>query len=106
MPYVHLASPADQHDSAKSAACWSTHAPATGTEPPNRSVWPRIDALSTIVGSSLTASPKSSAASVLHSTRSRSSSSDREAVAASVTKPSPHNRWSSQVSVVVTARSP
>ena len=52
MPYVHLASPAAQHDSASSAACWSTQIPATGSAGgPSRLVSPIAPALSQISGS-------------------------------------------------------
>ena len=101
---MHLASPASKHDSAKSAACWSTTRPVTGREAPKASVFPTAASQSTTAGCPAGSSPNAAQASSDHVVLSRSSSSVREAVAASVTK-APVRRWFSQASTVVTTPS-
>lgn len=91
----------DPDSSARSAACWSTISPATGMGGPKTSVCPTISSQPTIAGSDSPASPNRSSSSPSQDGESSAVSSDRLAVDASVTK-APHNRCTSQVSVVVT----
>ena len=105
MPYVHLAAPGSRQLSASRAACWSTMRPATGMAlRPNAIVSPTISSQATILGIGSSESPNTSSRSSLHVAESRSSSNDRLAVDASVTK-APQSRCNSQVSVVVTTPS-
>ena len=82
---MHLAWPAAKQRSASSAACWSTASPATGTAFPKAAVSPVTAAQSATSGSMAGSRPKIPHASADQPAASRSSSSVRDAVAASVT---------------------
>ena len=57
VPYVHLASPAARHPSARSAACWSTAIPVIGSGRPNAAVSPANPAQSATAGSAPASRP-------------------------------------------------
>src|ERR1700694_2915852 len=101
VPNVHLALPGDRHRWARSAACWSTMRPPTGAEGPKASVEPTTRSLATMSGSRSPDRPNRAPSSGAQSTVSRSVSSERLAVAASVTN-APVRWCTIQLSVVVT----